>query len=155
MSELLTSYGFWIVFGLLLLLSEWMLPGLVALFFGIGAILVGLLTATGVVQTLPVQLALFAVLSLASLFLLRRHCQLWMRGGVGDSAEGNYEDNTLVGRRAIVREPFVQGRGVVELNGSRWKADSSEDLKVGDPVWVTSTIGILLHVSSQPPVRKH
>lgn len=154
MGELLTSYGFWIVFGLLLLLSEWVLPGLVALFFGIGAILVGLLTAAGLVQTLPAQLALFAVLSLASLFLLRRHCQRWMRGAVGESAERDYEDNTLVGRRAIVREPFVEGRGIVELNGSRWKADSSEELKVGDPVWVTGTIGILLHVSRERPALK-
>lgn len=154
MGELLTSYGFWIVFGLLLLLSEWVLPGLVAFFFGVGAILVGLLTAAGVVETLPVQLGLFAVLSLASLFLLRGQCQRWMRGAVGDSAEREYDDNTLVGRRAIVREEFVQGRGIVELNGSRWKADSKDALKVGDAVWVTSTIGILLHVTNQPPAKR-
>lgn len=154
MGELLTSYGFWIVFGLLLLLSEWVLPGLVALFFGIGAILVGLLTAFGMVQTLPLQLGLFAVLSLASLFLLRRQFQRWMRGTVGDRADTDYDDNTLVGRRAVVREEFVQGRGVVELNGTRWKADSKDALEVGDPVWVTGTIGILLYVSSQPPASR-
>lgn len=154
MGELLTSYGFWIVFGLLLLLSEWVLPGLVAFFFGVGALLVGLLTAAGVVQTLPAQLGLFAVLSLASLFLLRGKCQRWMRGAVGDSAEREYEDNTLIGRRAVVREEFVQGRGIVELNGSRWKADSKDQLKVGDAVWVTRTTGILLHVTSLPPAQR-
>lgn len=150
MGELLTSYGFWIIFGLLLLLSEWVLPGLVALFFGIGAILVGILTALGIISSLPVQLGLFALLSLASLFLLRGQCQRWMRGSVGHRAETDYDDNTLVGRRVMVIEDFGLGIGVVELNGARWNAESADPLKSGDPAWVVRTSGIMLVVSARP-----
>lgn len=152
MGELLSSYGFWIVFGLLLLLSEWVLPGLVALFFGIGAILVGILTALGVIETLPVQLGMFALLSLASLFLLRGQFQRWMRGAVGDRADTDYDDNTLVGRRVVVIKDFEQGAGTVEVNGARWSAESDEPLKSGDHAWVVRTSGIRLIVSRQRPL---
>lgn len=41
MTEWLTSYGFWFVLGLVLLILEWLSPGVMVLFFGLGALLVG------------------------------------------------------------------------------------------------------------------
>jgi len=152
MSELLSGYGFWIIFGLLLLLSEWVLPGLVALFFGIGALLVGILTALGVIETLPVQLTLFAALSLVSLFTLRERFYRWMHGTVSDRAEPDYDDNTLIGRRVVVISDFHEGAGTVELNGTKWDAESIEPLRRGDHAWIVDNAGILLVVSSSQPI---
>lgn len=152
MGDLMSSYGFWMIFGLLLLLSEWVLPGLVALFFGIGALLVGILTWTGLIETLPAQLILFAVLSVASLFTLRRRFYRWMHGTESDRGNGEYSDNGLAGRRVIVTRDFADGLGTVELNGTNWHAESDEPLKTGEHAWVVRNAGILLVVSANRPM---
>lgn len=151
MTEWLTSYGFWFVLGLVLLILEWLLPGVMVLFFGLGALLVGGLTWLGIVATLPWQLGWFALLSVASLLLLRKRFQRWMRGTVTDPGDGRGSGETLRGRRVQVLESFAQGCGIVELNGARWDAESDEDLVAGQSAWVVANRGIVLQVVSAPP----
>jgi len=151
MAEWLASYGFWFALGLVLLILEWLLPGVLALFFGFGALLVGGLTWLGVVASLPWQLGWFALLSLASLLLLRKRFQRWMRGTVTDPGDGRGSGDALRGRRVQVLESFAQGCGIVELNGARWDAESDEELVAGQPAWVVANRGIVLQVASAPP----
>ena len=100
--DLLSSYGFWLVLGLLLLISELAAPGVIAVFFGIGALVVGGLTFAGVIESLPVQLLCFSLVSLLALFGLRRRFQRWLRGDVSDRAKGP-DAGDLVGQ--------LEGRG--------------------------------------------
>lgn len=150
---LITSFAFWILLGIALLLSELFLPGLIAAFFGIGALAVGILTALGVIETLPMQLAVFSVISLLSLFTLRHHFRRWLMGSETDPAGGDMNNAGLIGSRVQVLTDFVQGSGDVQLHGAKWDAESDEPLKAGDAAWVVRHRGILLIVSASKPAH--
>ena len=149
--SLFSSFGFWLLLGLALLISEFFVPGLIAAFFGIGALVVGALTWLGIIETLTVQLLIFAVVSAVALFALRRYFRNWLRGGVSDRSEGYSQDDGLVGSRVLVATDFANGIGAVQLNGAKWDAESDEPLKAGDAAWVTRHSGILLTVSGRQP----
>src|SRR5690606_27709481 len=103
----LSGYAFWLLLGLALLISEFFVPGVVAVFFGIGALAVGLLTLAGVIESLPVQLLWFALISLVALFGLRRHCTRWLKGMVGGQAQQDLDSAGLLDQRVTVLTDFV------------------------------------------------
>lgn len=145
------GYGFWLLLGLALLISELFLPGLVAFFFGLGALVVGLLTWLGVIEGLPAQLFAFALISGATLLGLRRHFSRWLQGGVSGRSAADLDDVGLLGSRVLVITAFDNGIGTVKLNGAKWDAESDEPLKPGDAAWVVQHKGIILAVSGQSP----
>lgn len=145
------DYALWILIGLVLLISELFAPGLIALFFGIGALIVGLLVAVGVLDTLAAQLTVFALVSLAALFGLRRHFKRWMHGSVLGRSRKDLDNTGFVGTRVKVLSDFVQGAGTVQLHGAKWDAESDDPLKAGESAWVVRHKGILLTVSAQAP----
>ena len=66
------TWWIWIIFGLLLLAAEVMVPGgIIMLFFGAAALIVGLLVALGLGGPIWLQWALFSVVSVVSLLALR------------------------------------------------------------------------------------
>lgn len=147
----LNGYGFWLLLGLLLLISELFTPALVAIFFGIGALVVGLLTLMGLIDSPAVQLLLFALISVGSLFALRKHFRRWLRGNETTADNANPDNIELVGKRVKVLTDFEQGLGDVQLNGTKWDAESGDALKTGDSAWVLSHSGNLLRVAATPP----
>lgn len=150
LGSFINGYTFWLLLGLALLISEFFVPGLVAAFFGIGALAVGLLTLFGIIDSLAVQLLCFALISLVALFGLRRHCTRWLKGMVGGRAEDDLDSAGLLNQRVTVLTDFVDGAGDVQLNGAKWDAESSEPLRSGDTAWVTGFNGIVLKVRSRP-----
>lgn len=148
-SSFLNGYTFWLLLGLALLISEFFVPGLVAVFFGIGALAVGLLTLFGVIDSLAAQLLCFALISLAALFGLRRHCTRWLKGAVAGRTEQDLDNEGLLNQRVVVLTDFVDGIGDVQLNGAKWDAESIEPLCAGDSAWVVGFSGIVLKVSSR------
>ncbi|GAB4169175.1 MAG: hypothetical protein Kow0020_02780 [Wenzhouxiangellaceae bacterium] len=147
------SPWFWWILGALLVLSEFFLTGIVAIFFGAGAMLVGVLVWLGVVESTALSIVLWAVLSLALLLVARERIRVWFRGRVSDRWT---EDTDLIaarGSRAEVVAPFRNGVGKVRFSGTDWKAECDEDVRLqpGDPVWVTGHQGITLKVSTRPP----
>lgn len=148
-----TTAGFWLLLGIALLLSELFLPSLLAAFFGIGAVLVGLLTLIGMVEGLPTQLVIFSLVSLGSLFVLRRHFRRWLVGSESHRAESELNSSGLLGSRVQVLTDFVQGGGQVQLNGAKWDAESDEPLQAGDSAWVVGNSGIQLIVSATKPAN--
>jgi len=147
----LNGYGFWLLLGLLLLISELFTPALVALFFGIGALLVGLLTLAGLIDSLGVQLLLFTLISVGSLFALRKHCRRWLRGDETIANNSNPDNIEMVGKRVKVLTDFEQGIGDVQLNGTKWDAESADALKAGDSARVLGHSGLTLRVAAVPP----
>ncbi len=126
MDGFLLTWWMWFVLGLLLLLAEFLTPGaLFQLFFGLGAVAVGLLEATGVRMSLPFQLLLFLVLSLGSLALLRKPLQL----RIGRAPEE--EVDQLVGETVQALEDIaVDGIGKGELRGSVWNVRNVGDTAI-------------------------
>lgn len=143
---------FWLILGALLILSEFFLTGIVAIFFGVGALLVGILTAFGLLTELPEQLIVFAVLSVATLLFARDRIRIWFRGRVSDRWDGDKDLIAGRGERVKVTRPFVDGIGQVRLSGAEWTAESSDgDHQPGDTVWVTGHRGITLQVTKHRP----
>lgn len=122
----------WLIIAMALLVSEFFVPGLILLFFGLAALLVTGAVALGWLVSLGGQLTAFGVLSVCMLVLLRRILQNWLQGRVSDEALENDPDSSLVGKHVIVAEDFANKRGKVILNGVRWAAISEQDLKAGE-----------------------
>jgi membrane protein implicated in regulation of membrane protease activity len=142
----------WLIVGALLILSEFFMTGLVAIFFGVGALLVGLLTALGLLDSLPEQILVFAVLSVASLLFARERIKVWFRGRVSERWDGDRDLIASRGQRVTVTRAFVDGMGRVRLSGTDWKAESIDgDHQPGATVWVIGHKGITLTVSGQRP----
>ncbi|MEM7053069.1 MAG: NfeD family protein [Pseudomonadota bacterium] len=142
---------FWMILGALLILSEFFLTGFIAMFFGVGAILVGIATALGLISGAPTQIILFAVLSLGSLLLAREKIKVWFRGNVTDEWSGDKDLISARGQRVSAVADFRDGLGKVKLSGAEWKAESDEPIAAGDTVWVIGHRGITLLVSPNKP----
>src|SRR5690606_27999107 len=67
--RLMSAELIWIVAGILLILSELIATGVVAVFFGSSAIITGLLLSAGLIESPAVQFSLFGTLSLLQLLL--------------------------------------------------------------------------------------
>jgi len=142
---------FWLILGALLILSEFFLTGIIAIFFGAGAIMVGIGTAVGLISGATEQILLFAILSVAALLFARDNVKVWFRGRVSDSWTGDRNLISSRGERVQVSADFVDGLGRVKLSGAEWNAESDDQLQQGDVAWVTGNRGITLLVAAQRP----
>lgn len=147
---------FWLILGALLVLSEFFITGIVAIFFGVGAILVGIATSLGLLESFPEQVITFAVLSVGSLLFARERIRVWFRGSVSDRWDGDKDLIATRGERVTVTRAFSEGVGRVRLSGAEWKAECEEDdLQEGDTAWVVGHRGITLLVSANRPDSTH
>ncbi len=109
----------WLVIGLLLVLAELATAGgFFVIFFGIGALIVGILAGFGVADQLWVQMLLFSVISVSSLVLFRSRMLAWIQ-----LDPQRPEVDTLVGEIGVVNDEVApDGIGRVEVRGSAWSA---------------------------------
>ena len=112
------SYWHWLAFGVLLMLVEILVPGVVFLWLGIAGVLTGLLLAAVSDMGWQVQLVVFAVLSVASIFLGRRFVASRQRPT--DHPTLNRRGRSMVGTRATLRDATVNGRGRVRIGDTMW-----------------------------------
>jgi membrane protein implicated in regulation of membrane protease activity len=108
----------WMLFGLMLLILEvHTFGGFYLMFFGAGALLVGLVVALGVVDADWLEWLLFSVLSVATLALFRRPIMMRLAPAASDRVD------SLIGEIAITREDIPSGAvGKADLHGSVWSA---------------------------------
>jgi len=108
----------WTLFGLTLLLLEVQtFNSFYLLFFGFGALLVGLLDGVGLVDADWLQWLLFSVLSIVTLVLFRRPIMLRL------APAGTDRVDNLVGETAIAAEDIPSGGvGKAEMRGTVWSA---------------------------------
>ncbi len=149
------EYSYWIIFGLLLIIGEFVVSGLVLIFLGLAAVIVGGLAYVGLINDLTWEITLFAVLSLALLGGARRYLRDWL---FGREVTGRNSDDSagLVGGRATVEADFVDGIGSVRYRGARWQAQSEQSLKSGQMVRISKHEGLWLtvHTWSDTPSSK-
>jgi len=137
----------WLLLGMVLLGGEAVAPGgFYLLFFGVGALAVGLLGLFVGPGPVWLQWLLFSALSLGALVLLRPRLLGRLRTPerpVDDSLVG--EVVTVAGRLA----PGAAGRG--ELRGSSWSVVNagSAPLEDGERVRVERVEGLTLHVRKE------
>ena len=113
----------WFLIGVGLLLLELVVPGLIFVFFGVGA-WVTAAVLLGVDLSINSQLLLFSLTSVGSLLLLRKS----IRKKYMDISINGVEDveNGFIGSQAVSLTEIEPGKdGKVEFNGSQWEACSS------------------------------
>lgn len=141
----------WVVLGLFLVLIELAAAGgFYVIFFGIAAILVGLLSSVHAAGSVAAQITLFSVLSVASLLLFRDRL---VKRFQGDPQAPQIDQ--LVGEVAIVSDELKPGAvGKVELRGTQWSARSTTEsvLPRGTRCRVTAVDGLTLSVEPEGAV---
>ena len=117
------SWWLWLMLGILLLVLELMTPGgFFVLFFGVGAIAVGLLAAAGLSGGPTLQWLLFGVISLTSLLLLRKPLQRRTATRI------LHEVDPITGEVAIAMGNIgLHQIGKAELRGTAWNARNIGD----------------------------
>lgn len=112
------DWWIWLAAGMLLLIAEQLTPGgFYLFFFGCGAITAAVAGALGLAG-LPVQVAIFAVVSVVSLLLFRKPLVEWMQRRMPSR-----KIDGLEGEIGVLSETIEPGgRGAVELRGSTWQA---------------------------------
>jgi inner membrane protein len=148
LQEYLRPELIWFVIGLVLLLAEFAIPGLIVLFFGIGAWIVAV-TCMIAQPSLNVQLGIFIASSVLSLILLRSWLKGIFMGHVSGQQDLNVDLDEFVGERAVVIETIVPKRlGKVELHGTHWNAEADVELAEGTAVEVIAKDNLTLKVKA-------
>lgn len=145
MEGFLNNAVIWFGLGLAFFLLEFLVPGFILFFFGLGAWIVALLTFFFDVS-LNVQLMVFVASSVLSVLLFRN----WVRRrfGLGQSAVDVLPDE-FIGKTAIAETLIAPGKkGRVEFKGTEWDACSDEIITPGENVIITRIESILLYVRS-------
>jgi len=112
----------WVLIGFGLLILEITTPGgFFAIFFGVGAVVVGALVGSGWGGPAWMQWLLFSVLSVVGLLLFRRPLMRMLKlSGAAKPVD------SLVGETAVVLEDVAAGSvGKAEMRGSSWSARTS------------------------------
>jgi inner membrane protein len=146
MLALLGQWGPWLWLGLCVLLVslEVVLPGLHFIWFGIAAGFVALAAFAGF-NGLEWQLALFGLLSLTALYLGRGLSGRTPKSDA-DAVGLNDRGQQYVGRRVVVDEPIINGRGKVRVGDTVWLAEG-KDAPAGTEVTISATRGTILIVN--------
>lgn len=148
MEEVLWWY--WVVFGLVLVALELIIPSFTIVWFGLGACCVGLVMLPLPGLPLAGQLLLWAAASTAwTVFWFR-----WLKPRMTDRTKAGMSKDAIIGEIGIVvqpvQPPHVKGRirFVIPLLGDEeWPCICDEALKLGDEARVVDIEGHVLRVT--------
>ena len=135
----------WLILAAILFSVEMVLPGVHLIWFGLAALLTGLLSlAVGVPWQW--QLIAFAVLSVITVFVARKYTR--SSHAVSDEPDLNVRGAEYIGRTVAVEEPIRGGRGKVRVGDTVWIAQGA-DTPAGSRVKITGTDGTVLLVERE------
>lgn len=157
--ELQILYWHWLVFGMLLVMAELFIPSFTIVWFGLGALLVGLLTWIDFSTDLRWQLLLWILLSLGFTVAWFR----WIKPLSKDMTKAGIAREALIGERCLlIKAPTAEGtRGecrfsVPILGSDTWPCLVDGKARVGDTVIVKDILGnavLVVPAISTPPVE--
>lgn len=139
----------WFVIGLALLIMEVVLPGFFFIWFGLAALLTGVLSffLTGTIDFgWQAQVVLFLVAAVGLALMGRR---FFGSSGRQDEPLLNQRGEQLVGQRATLNEPIINGRGRLRFNDTLWRV-RGPDLPAGTDIRIISFDPITLELEVAP-----
>jgi membrane protein implicated in regulation of membrane protease activity len=138
----------WFIAGLIMLLAEFAMPGLIIFFFGVGACLVALICLFTDIS-INLQLTLFLIASILLLVSLRKWLKNIFVGRTGQKESADELLQEFVGKKAVVtREIDPQTRGKVEFHGTNWNAEADQIIDEGTSVEIIGKNNITLKVKA-------
>jgi membrane protein implicated in regulation of membrane protease activity len=138
----------WFLIGLVLVLMEFFAPGVILVFFGVGAWVAMTTTWLGWTESLGAQVVVFIVSSLLLLFALRHWIRSRFHGHISDEQSPEVNLDEFSGQLVKVTREIVPGKtdGKVEYKGAEWSAMSDAGFNVGEQARIVSVDGITLRV---------
>ncbi len=143
MDPFVSNYGWWLL-ALVLIAAEMIAPGYFLLWIGIAAGVMGLVTL--LVPNLPVlaQVVLFGMFAVVACLVYWKFIRP-IAEQRDDQPLLNRRGQRMVGRRVIVCEAIVNGRGKVRVGDGEWLAEGP-DAPEGSEVEVVDVAGTTLRV---------
>ena len=136
----------WLILGMILLMSEFFIPGFIIFFFGVAACLVGVVTFFVPELGLVWQILTFIIASVMLLILSRRYIPGVFKGrDIVSDVDIDLDDVSGETATAVTDIP-ADGSGKVEFRGTLWNAVTGEDISAGERVRIISRKNITLIV---------
>ncbi len=138
----------WFLIGLAFVFSEFMVPGVILVFFGMGAWTAALTTWLGLTSGWTVQLLVFGVTSVLYLVLLRRWFQGKLTGFEARRQDPNDNIDEFDGQIVLVTESIEPRSltGKVEYKGAIWTARAESPIEAGERVRIRSVESTVLFI---------
>ncbi|MGF1923025.1 MAG: NfeD family protein [Bacteroidia bacterium] len=149
MLETLDPALIWFGIGFIFFLLEFLIPGFIIFFFGVGAWVVAIVTLFFDIS-LNSQIILFVASSLLTVIFFRN----WIKNKFGSFGVDNKQlEDEFIGKIGKAETSIAPGlAGKVEFKGTRWDATSDDIISAGENVLITETKSILLIVKSLKPL---
>jgi inner membrane protein len=147
MADMFVTLGTWnwLIFGFILMALELTAPGVFLFWFGLSALLVGLVSFV-VHPSWQAQLLMFAVFALAAVPVWRRLAS--SRTSASQSNPFlNRRTAALVGREFTLEKPIIDGSGTVRIDDTIWRV-AGPDAPAGSRVKVVQVDGANLTVAA-------
>ena len=147
MTEMFVTLGTWnwLIFGFILMALELAAPGVFLFWFGLAALLVGLVSFA-IHPGWQAQLLMFAVFALAAVPLWRRLALSNNRASQSNPYL-NRRTAALVGREFTLEKPIIDGAGTVRIDDTIWRV-AGPDAPAGSRVKVVRVDGANLTVAA-------
>lgn len=149
------TFWYWLAFGIVLMLVEVLVPGVLFLWLGAAAIVTGLLLLAVPGMSWEIQLVVFAVLSVVSVFVGRRY--VYSNPEPTDHPTLNRRGENFVGQQYALDGATSGGQGRVKIGDSLWAVavrPQGTELSADARVTVTGVDGSTLTVEAVEPAAK-
>ena len=143
------TFWYWLAFGMALMLIEVLVPGVLFMWLGAAAILTGLILLGVPDMTWQVQLIVFAVLSVVSVFVGRRY--VYSNPGPTDHPTLNRRGENFIGQQYSLDGATTGGQARVKIGDTVWAAavrPHGTERDAGARVTVVSVDGATLVVEA-------
>jgi len=137
------TYWIWLVLGGALMVTEVFMPTFVMLWFGTAALVVGGIMAFVPDLAIEIQIFIFSVIALVSVFVWR----LWGRHfWTGPKQHLNARAQELVGTTHRLLYPITEGRGRLMHHGILWSLNCEVDIPADAEIYIRAIEGSTLLV---------
>ncbi|MDU4394279.1 MULTISPECIES: NfeD family protein [Acinetobacter] len=153
--ELVLEPWHWFVLGIILMLSELILPAFAALWFGIAAIIVGALLWLFPIMSLNIQIVMWIILSILCTILWFKFIKPLSidKTKAGLSREATIGQIGMVIQVGLTHDQVVVRFALPVLGADEWNCRSLSPVQVGDRVRVVDIMGndlvVQLHKSQE------
>ena len=146
LKELLNMKLLWFLAGLILFIAEFINPGVILVFFGVGAWLVCAIIFF-IDLSINVQLFIFLLASVISLVFLRKFFKRYIyRVEAGSEGTDELLDEFINHKATVETDITPSKRGKVSFRGTTWEAEADLDIEKGSTVWIVGKDSITLKV---------